>query len=294
MDQIKEARTRMFLRTQRLVILFTVLMGATLLVGCNGSAAKNNDISTSLPNAQSNAQAAQDNSVAIPLGQQLFSPFIRVVQLGTSVTWHNADRVAHTLTTTSKQSTFLNPQAFSLHVPAGQTVSFTFTKAGLYDYFDPTQAMWQQTNQRVAAKKGAPHYPLAMEGIIWVQGPLTGIQQTAVNVIPGKDEFSMDFVAIHQGGSVAWHNLDTDEHFVSLVPGWSKPINPSDIGVLSIKGTQAHPGGETKTLVFSTPGLYYYYCSAHAAVNTTWKRAEAHADASEAPLPMEGFVLVTA
>lgn len=280
----------MFSRTKHLLVLLTLLTGIALLAACNGPAKTNTDMSMTLPNAQA---AAQDSSVMIPLGQEIFTPFIRVVQPGTPVTWHNADRLAHTIVTTSMHSSFLNPQAFSLHIPVGQTASFTFEKAGIYDYFDQTQATWNRTDQRVAANKGVPNYPLAMEGIIWVQGPVAGLSRTALNPIPGKDEFSKDFVAIAKGGSVSWHNLDGDDHFVSLVPGWSKPINPSDLGTLQIKGTRAQRGGETKTLTFSTPGLYYYYCSAHATVNTTWKRAEAHNDASEAPIPMEGFILVT-
>jgi len=71
------------------------------------------------------------------------------------------------------------------------------------------------------------------------------------------------------------------------------PINPADIGPYQIKGTEAAPPtGATIAIPFTTPGLYYYYCSAHADVNVTWHRAQAHKDASEAPIPMEGFVLV--
>ncbi|MEO7020589.1 MAG: plastocyanin/azurin family copper-binding protein [Ktedonobacteraceae bacterium] len=279
----------MFSHTKHVLILFAMLIGAVLLTACNGSATSNNVAATLLHNAP----VARDSAVIIPLGQEIFTPFIRVVQLGTPVTWHNTDRVAHTITTTSEHSSFLNPQAFALHIPVGQTTSFTFHKAGLYNYFDNTQATWNSKDQRVAANKGVPNYPLAMEGVIWVQGPVAGLPRTVVNPIPGKDEFFKNFVAIPKGGSVSWHNTDMDDHFVSLVSGWSEPINPSDVGVIQIKGTHAHPGGETKTQTFSTPGLYYYYCSAHATVNTAWKRVEAHKDASETPLPMEGFILVT-
>jgi hypothetical protein len=45
-------------------------------------------------------------------------------------------------------------------------------------------------------------------------------------------------------------------------------------------------------MVFSDPGLYYYYCSAHASINARWHRAVANTDASEFPIPMEGFILV--
>ncbi len=95
------------------------------------------------------------------------------------------------------------------------------------------------------------------------------------------------------GGTVTWHNGDTDTHFIDAVYGWSRPINPIDIGPNQIKGTdEAPPNGGSLTLHFATPGLYYYYCSSHAGVNRQWHRASAQEDASEAPIPMEGFVLV--
>ena len=232
--------------------------------------------------------------MTIPQGQDLFTPFILAVQPDTIVTWQNHDTVSHTIMTTWDQSTFLNPQAFSLRAAAGQKASFTFTKPGLYDYFDNTRAKWVDADQRVKANTGVPNFPLAMEGVIWVQGHMSGLPTSANNVIPkGKDEFTTDFIAINQGGTVFWHNSDTDKHFVAVVYGWSVPINPADIGPYQIKGTEtAPPTGATIAIPFTTPGLYYYYCSAHADVNVTWHRAQAHKDASEAPIPMEGFVLV--
>jgi len=58
-----------------------------------------------------------------------------------------------------------------------------------------------------------------------------------------------NFIAITAGGTVSWHNSDTDEHFVDLVYGWSGPINPTEIGPDPIKGTQeTPPAGETQPL----------------------------------------------
>jgi plastocyanin len=92
---------------------------------------------------------------------------------------------------------------------------------------------------------------------------------------------------------VKWHTSDTDKHFVALVYGWSAPINPADIDPYQVKGTKdTPPSGETTAITFHAPGLYYYYCSAHADVNLTWHRAQAHEDASEFPIPMVGFFLV--
>ena len=273
---------------RQLLLSFTlglVVLGSLLLVSC-GSA-------TSSGSATIHA-APPVASVTIPRGQEVFSPFILTVQANTMVTWQNNDTVAHTLMTTWDQSTFLNPQAFALHAEAGQNVSFTFTRPGLYDYFDNSQAIWNKTDDRVAAEKGRPNFPLSMEGIVWVQGHISGLPSSATNSIPnGKDVFTMDFLAITVGGTVSWQNRDTDMHYIDSVYGWSKPINPVDIGPNQVKGTDdAPPKGGSITIHFTIPGLYYYYCSAHADVNLQWHRPAARKDASEAPIPMEGFVLV--
>ena len=129
--------------------------------------------------------------------------------------------------------------------------------------------------------------------------PGSGLPSAATNRIPNShDDFVTEFIAINPG-SVSWHNFDTDPHFLALVPGWSASthpsqagINPADIGINRIAGTDDVPGGDTITVLFSKPGLYYYYCPNHARINATLHRAEAFAKASEYPIPMEGFVLV--
>jgi len=263
--------------------LATAVLGATLLVGCGSASSSGRKPIPTSP---------REAFVAIPRGEEVFSPFILAVQPNTTVTWQNHDTRAHTIMTTWDQSPLLNPQAFALQVTAGQHVSFPFTKPGLYDYFDHTQAIWDKTDDRVAARSGVPNFPLSMEGIIWVRGPMSGLPSSAANSIPrGKDDFTTDFLAITQGGTVSWHNADTDKHFIDPVHGWAASINPADLGNHQVKGRDdAPPNGEAITI--TTPGLYYYYCSAHADVNLQWHRAAAHQDASEAPIPMEGFVLV--
>ena len=127
-----------------------------------------------------------------------------------------------------------------------------------------------------------------------MQCPIRGLPSIATNLIPnGKDDFTTDLLAITVEGTVSWHNGVTDRHYIDAVYGWSRSINPVDIGPNQVKGTDdAPPNGGTIAIHFTMPGLYYYYCSAHADVNLQWHRAAAHTDASEAPIPMEGFVLV--
>jgi plastocyanin len=239
-------------------------------------------------------------TVTIPQGQELFDPFILEVQPNTTVTWQNNDSVAHTIMTTSDQTPFLNLKAFSFTAVPGQRVQFTFVEPGLYHYYDPTRAIWNTADERVAAKKDMPNYPLAMEGVIWVKGAISNLPSATTNRVPPKhDDFVSEFLAINPG-SVSWHNFDTDPHFVALVPGWSAvaatpqaDINPIDIGINRIAGTDDVSGGDTIAVIFSKPGLYYYYCVNHAHIDAATHRAEAFKLASEYPIPMEGFILVT-
>lgn len=272
------------------IFVTAVVVGAIILTSAGillarGTFTQSSKITTPTPPATA--------TVIIPQTQEVFTPFVVVLQPNTSVTWENKDTVAHTFGTTWDHSTFLNPQAFALTVAAGQSATFTFTKPGLYHYFDNTQAIWDGTNHRVRANKGVPNFPLAMEGIIWVQGSISGLPSSGTNLIPeGKDHFSIEFLAITQGGTISWHNQDTDAHNIASVVGWSAPVNPTDLGSIEVKGTEDVPSGETKALTFNKPGLYYYYCTIHASVNSTWQRAQAFTHASLYPIPMEGFILV--
>ena len=238
-------------------------------------------------------QSASGATVTILRAQDLFEPFILPLQPGTTVTWVNNDMVAHIFATTPEHSTLLNQQVFSLDVAPGKSVTVTFTRPGLYHYYETTLDTWNSTFSRVRARETKANYPLAMDGVVWVQGPIAGLPSSAVNfVLPGHDMFGAEFIAISSPGSVTWHNRDEDAHFVGLVSGWQAPINPADIGLHRLAGTNDVPGGESVTILFSTPGLYYYYCRNHGHVNEATHRAQVHQKGSEYPIPMEGFVLV--
>lgn len=290
-------KTPLHIRIVVLVFAVGVVLGSAIGVVVGPTLFARQSGSTSAGTQRSHM--APLTTVTISRSQGVFEPFILKVQPNTTVTWRNNDRVAHVFMTTPDQSPFLNVEAFSLHVAAGGRVHFTFRQPGLYHYYDTTMATWNAAVARVAAKNGVPHFPLAMDGVIWVQGPISNLPSGATNHIPdGHDDFASEFIAL-KTGLVAWHNLDTDPHFISVVAGWSVPdspsqagINPADVGLNRIDGTATVPGGDTINLLFRTPGLYYYYCANHTRINTTLHRVEALPVASEYPIPMEGFVLV--
>jgi plastocyanin len=272
-------RTRL---TARSACLLVGLLAATLLASCDAP-----------ERSAATHRAPPAPLVTVPRGQDLFAPFILATQPGTKVTWRNMDTAAHSVVTTPDSTAYLNPVPFSLLVPPGGDATFTFSKPGAYDYYDGAAATWNGDDHRVAADRGMPNYPLAMEGVIWVQGRIAGLPATATEPIPARDEFATDFLAVRVGGTVAWYNADTDDHDIVEVPGWGGPVNPARLAVGELDGTDAAPpNGATKVATFATPGLYYYFCAIHAHVEATWHRAAAHADASDTPIPMEGFVLV--
>jgi plastocyanin len=231
--------------------------------------------------------------VTIPRSKNLFEPFILPVEPGTVVIWQNNDLQGHPFSTTPDHNAFLNRQAFSFDLAAGGSAHFTFTKPGLYHYFDTRLDSWNSVFSRVVAGADKINYPLAMEGTIWVQGPLANLPSTAVNfVLSGHDDFAYEFQAVMRDGAITWHNLDTDAHFIGEATGWTVPINPGDMGLYRIPGTNEMPGGDFVTILFHTPGLYYYYCRNHAEVDPVDHRVTALPMSSEFPIPMEGFVLV--
>lgn len=231
--------------------------------------------------------------VTIPRSKNLFEPFILSVVPGTIVMWQNNDFQAHPFTTTPDHNTFLNRQSFSFDVAAGGSARFTFTKPGVYHYFETRLDSWNSTFSRVVATNKKINYPLSMEGIIWVQGSVANLPSTNLNfVLKGHDDFAYEFLAVTRDGAVTWHNLDADTHFVGEVAGWASPVNPADFGLYRLSGTDSVPGGEFTTILFHTPGLYYYYCRNHDYVDPVDHRVTALAMASEFPVPMEGFVLV--
>jgi len=94
-----------------------VLVAGAALTGCSSGGAKK---------AGGTGAAKSTNTVQIKNFK--FVPAVIKVKVGTVVTWTNADDVEHSATATDK--TF-DSNLFG----KGKSYSFTFTKAGKFDYF---------------------------------------------------------------------------------------------------------------------------------------------------------------
>ena len=263
------------------------------------------------------------DSISLRNGQ--FSPFIQVIAVGQTITWYNFDSSTQAVKTTAKPgpvkgdtsglqnvtTAYLNRQSVDLTIAAGATASFTFKTPGLYDLYDPNVATWNGDLDRVAANPASPAFPAAMENIVWVQGPVAGLPANAANgILADNDDFLFDFVAIRKGGTISFQNFDTDKHFISLVTGWGTSaaqsqgnppagvVNPAALQtpVITINGTaDAPPHGQKISFSLTVPGLYYYFCPAHAAIDPVSFRVIANGGTNKTsvfPVPMEGFILV--
>jgi plastocyanin len=266
--------------------LALLVIAGGIMAGCGATAATN---------GLSQGADIASTTVTMLHGLDVFDPFIMPVTPGTAVTFHNADAIPHVVMTTPEKDIYLNLTTFDLTVQPGQSATLTLAQPGLYHYYDATVATWSTSYLRVIPDKGVPRYPMAMEGVIWVQGTVAGLPDHAFNyIVHLKDQIANNFVAISTGGTVTWHNYDTDVHFFQTVLGWDAPINPTEVGISKLLGSDAAPpDGESRSITFTQPGLYYYFCFTHALVDPNLLRVYARDFASEYPVPMEGFVLVT-
>ncbi|HLW47104.1 MAG TPA: plastocyanin/azurin family copper-binding protein [bacterium] len=102
---------------------------------------------------------AQVASIKISGGA--YAPDIAVVRAGGKVTWINDDHTAHT-------ATFVGAGTPKLTLAAGKSGSATFAKPGIYFFYDERFATYNSKFGLAAAKKGAPNFPIAMQGYVVV------------------------------------------------------------------------------------------------------------------------------
>lgn len=78
-------------------------------------------------NNQSTKPTATDS---VKISNYAFSPATITVKVGTTVTWTNADAIAHTVTADNPSADAPNSDS----ITQGSSYSFTFKKAGTYPY----------------------------------------------------------------------------------------------------------------------------------------------------------------
>lgn len=120
-----------------------------------------------------------------------------------------------------------------------------------------------------------------MYGIVLVAGDTRPIfSGNAKIVMPSADRFEPLTIAVRKGTQVSWTNLDSDAHTVLT--------DPTD----AVQVKFVAPARGSVSYTFDQPGMFPYYCDAHATWNADLKRVQARQGSSEYPAAMEGVVFV--
>ena len=213
---------------------------------------------------------AAGTTVTIP--GDYYLPAAIMIEVGQTVTWVNKDSDPHVTVTVPGA-----PAMFTLATEAGKSSSFKFTKPGVYGYYCLDHATYNPKLYRVAARKEADAFPLAMEGLVVVKGPgFTGAPSATVRLSGGA--YVPDIVVVQAGGKVTWTNGDSGAHAV-FVKGAGVP--KLDLAV-----------GKSQTATLAEPGIYFFYDEGQAAYNPKLGLAAAKKGTPTFPVAMQGYVIV--
>ncbi len=244
------------MRREHLMVLVVVAMGVAIL-GSN----------VSMPGTRVEAAGT---TVTIP-GDNYSPPGI-IIEAGQTVTWVNKDSDPHVTITVPGA-----PEAFTIPAFPGKSVSFKFTKPGVYPYYCLDHATYDVKLHRVVARKEADFFPAAMEGLIVVKGPgFTGTPAATLNI--SRSAYAPDNVVVQAGGKVTWTNADTDAHTV-VVEG-------AEVPKLEVAA------GKSQTAIFAKPGVYLFFDERQADYTSKLGLARAKKGAPTFPVAMQGHVIV--
>lgn len=104
-------------------------------------------------------------------------------------------------------------------------------------------------------------------------------------IIPNNDMFAPYIAQLNAGDTVTWVNEDTVLHTILTTPtALGGVVNPTQFQF--VLGP-----GKTASITLRQPGLYYYYCDAHATLPDDGA-AIARKGVRAYPVPMDGFLYV--
>lgn len=104
-------------------------------------------------------------------------------------------------------------------------------------------------------------------------------------IIPNNDMFTPYIAQLNVGDTVTWVNADTVLHTILTTPSKEgNAINPEQFQYVLGPGKSA-------SFTPRQPGLYYYYCDAHASL-PDGGAALARKGVRPYPIPMDGFLYV--
>jgi plastocyanin len=208
------------------------------------------------------AQANATPTVAITVSTDVpaFTPRLVLAKPGQQISFTN-----HMNSTVELDTTRHAPQVERFSVPSGGTVQFSLARPGLYHFYDAASAhviAYVGENDVVNALPGAPNANLPSQGWMYVPDPQGVPLNSFIHVPTGNDLLAVPAAVVQVGGSVSFHNQDTDAH--NLV---TDPADPAGVA-FELLGTDGEPSihGAIRRITFTAPGLYHIYCSIHTMV----------------------------
>jgi len=122
---------------------------AIVLAGCGGAAYGSGGGLTPTPVSG----GAGGTGTSVTIQDYAFSPQTLTVKVGDTVTWVNKDAAPHTVTAVGSSALDATPTGlFDAQLSEGQTFSFTFDKAGTYEYECTIHKSMQSMHATVVVK----------------------------------------------------------------------------------------------------------------------------------------------
>jgi plastocyanin len=268
-----------------LASMIVVACGALFLSSCGRDSAANTSPIAHTATATVGAQGAgaSHHTIIIP-NNDIFAPYMTVLNAGDTVTWLNQDTILHTiLTAPTTLGGAVNPEQFQIVLGPGKAASQTLRRPGLYYYYCDAHTTFQDQGP-AAARPGMRGYPVPMDGFLYVLGPgISGVAKQSV-IMSTEDRFTPWLTLINLGGTVTWTNQTQRSLTVQGAPGYGL-VNPTSL-------TMQIAPGSSSSLTFNTVGIYDYYAAERASLDPIWMRPAALQGAASYPTPMEGIVAV--
>jgi plastocyanin len=257
------------------------MLGALVLAGCGQEA-------SAVPKATSTATSplvgGPSNHVVIIPQNDIFAPYVLVINQGDSVTWLNDDTMMHTVVSAPRAAGgTIDPTSFQLVLQPGQQSTITLRDAGVYYYYCGAHATLTSQG-RAAANSNVRPYPLAMDGFIYVRGSRVSAPSSASVTMSANNQFTPWITVLSLGATVTWSNSTQQARELTTIPGYGD-VNPQSFDVHV-------PAGGTASFTFRTPGIYDYYATGVATLDPIWQRAKAQPGVAGYPVAMEGVIAI--
>ncbi len=230
-----------------------------------------NDPSTTSPTASSvTISAGAGSGPNCAQSNNCFNPSTMTVTAGTTVTWHNGDKVSHTVTSGNPSDNQTGTIFDSSLISPGKSFNFTFKDPGTYNYFCQvhpwmtgkvivTSAVANSSPTNSGSMSGMQSSPTnsgSMSGIplsnVSPNVVITSGAATLTSCAETSTCFNPSMLYITPGTTVTWKNNDIVSH--DVIYG-----SPGSDSTTALFNSNTLSPGQTFTYQFAHSGIYPYY-----------------------------------